>query len=85
MKFDMNRLEIIDPDLSEAENPIWSGTVDEYTVNNANWPMSEDEIETLASRGFVVIGGGAMSVFVVRYATEEARATSRAIIENQAR
>lgn len=79
---DMNRLEVIDPELPEKDQLLWTGTVDEYTLNNADWPMSEEEIEFLSTNGYVVIGGGAAALFVVRYATEEARVASQTFIDS---
>jgi hypothetical protein len=82
MILDMNRLEIIDPELPESEQLQWTGTVDEYTLANADWPMSDEEIEFLSTHGFVVIGGGAAALYVVRYATEEARESSQTFIDS---
>jgi hypothetical protein len=69
MKLDMNRLEVID--LDDPSLPIqWTGTVDEFTTANVDLPMTDDEREELASKGFVVMGGGAAPMVCVRYATE---------------
>lgn len=65
--FDMNRLEIID--LENPANPIeWTGTVDEFTAANVDCPMTEEELWQLTTRGYVILGGGAVPMVCVRYA-----------------
>lgn len=74
MQLEMNRIEIIE-DLTTGEVAA-TCTVDEFIEANADWPISEEEIEFLATNSYVVIGGGAAGVVVVRYACEAARERS---------
>ena len=59
----MNNLEMLD--LDDPTTPVlWTGTVDEFTAAN---DLTEDQLETLTLRGFVILGGGAAPMVLLRF------------------
>jgi hypothetical protein len=70
MRLDPTRIELLDLDPPADGTPYWTGTVDEFLVENRS-EMSDDQIERLHEQGAVVIGGGAAPMVCVRFALAE--------------